>query len=56
MLGRNSEFPHHKETTFMHPSKNLYVGWLVVGFKADCITRDLGIWVECPPWGLSKES
>ena len=24
---------------------------VVVGFKADCLTRDLGLWVECPPWG-----
>ena len=23
--------------------------WLVVGSKADCLTRDLGLWVECPP-------
>ena len=27
-------------------------GWLIVRFKADCLTRDLGQWVECPPWGL----
>ena len=26
--------------------------WLVVGFKADCLTRDLGQCVECPPWGF----
>ena len=26
------------------------VGWLVVGFNADCLTWDLGIWVECSPW------
>ena len=25
-------------------------GWLVVGFKADCLTRDLGLKVECPLW------
>ena len=24
---------------------------VVVGFKADCLTGDLGPWVECPPWG-----
>ena len=23
----------------------------VVGVKADCLTRDLGLLVECPPWG-----
>ena len=22
---------------------------VVVGFKADFVTRDLGLWVECPP-------
>ena len=27
------------------------VDWLVVGFKADCLTRDLDLWVESPPWG-----
>ena len=27
------------------------VGWLVGGIKADCLTRDLGLEVECPPWG-----
>ena len=32
------------------PSYN-WVDWLVVGFKADCLTRDLGLWVEGPPWG-----
>ena len=21
-----------------------------VGVKADSLTRDLGLWVECPPW------
>ena len=26
-------------------------GWLVVGFMADCLTRDLGQWVGNPPWG-----
>ena len=26
-------------------------GWLVVESKADCLTRDLGLQVECPPWG-----
>ena len=28
-------------------------GWLllVVGVKADYLTRDLGLWVGCPPWG-----
>ena len=28
-----------------------FFGWLVVGVKADCLTRDLGLWVECPSWG-----
>ena len=28
------------------------VGWLVVGVKADYLTRDLGLWVGCPPWGV----
>ena len=28
------------------------VGWLVLGFMADCLTRDLGQWVVCPPWGV----
>ena len=27
------------------------VGWMVVGCKADCFCRDLGLWVEWPPWG-----
>ena len=27
-------------------------GWLVVGVKADYHTRDLGLWVGCPPWGV----
>ena len=26
-------------------------GWLFGGFMADCLTRDLGQWVGCPPWG-----
>ena len=26
------------------------IGWLVVVFKADCLTRYLDQWVECPPW------
>ena len=25
---------------------------LVVGVKPDCLTRDLGLLVECPPWGV----
>ena len=25
--------------------------WLVVGFKADCLAGDLGLWMGCPPWG-----
>ena len=25
---------------------------VVVGVKADCLTRDLGLWVVCPPWGF----
>ena len=25
------------------------VGQLVVGFKADCLTGDLGLWMGCPP-------
>ena len=25
-------------------------GWLVVWFKADCLTWDLGLWVLRPPW------
>ena len=29
----------------------LEVGWLVVGFKANCF---IGWWVECPPWGVFK--
>ena len=32
----------------------LGLGW-VVGFKADCLTRDLGLWVECPP-GVLRDS
>ena len=28
------------------------IGWLVVGSKADSLTRDLGLWVDCPPWGV----
>ena len=24
---------------------------LVVEFTADCLTRDLGQWMGCPPWG-----
>ena len=35
------------------PYKRIWlVGWLVVGFKADCLTRDLGVWVGCPPWEI----
>ena len=29
-------------------------GWLVVGFKTDCLKGDLGLWVGCPSRGLSK--
>ena len=25
---------------------------MVVGVKADYRTRDLGLWVDCPPWGV----
>ena len=37
-------------------SKILYlktevISWLVVGFMADCLTRELGQWVGCPPLG-----
>ena len=28
--------------------------WFVVEFKADCLTRDLGLQGECPPRGLSN--
>ena len=28
------------------------VGGIVVGFKADCLTRDSSLWVECPLWGV----
>ena len=28
---------------------NKYIGWLAVGFKADCLKGDLGLWVGCPP-------
>ena len=24
--------------------------WLVLGVKADCLTRDLDLWVGCPLW------
>ena len=24
---------------------------VAVGFKANCLTREPGLWVECPPWG-----
>ena len=27
------------------------LGAVVVGVKADCLTRDLGLYVGCPPWG-----
>ena len=47
-----------EETEFMEAKqrKKKYtvlrlVGWLVVGFMIDCLTRDLGQWVGCPPWG-----
>ena len=30
----------------------LNIGSLVVGVKADCLTRDLSLQVECPPWGV----
>ena len=36
----NSKFP------------TLFPVLLVVGFMADCLTRDLGQWVGCPPWGV----
>ena len=26
-------------------------GWLVVGFKANYLTSNLGLWMGCPPWG-----
>ena len=26
--------------------------WLVVGFKANCLMGDLGLWVGCPPLGV----
>ena len=29
---------------------------VVVGFKADSLTNDLGLWVGCPPCGFSKRS
>ena len=32
------------------------VDWLVVGVKVDCLTRDLGLWVEYPPWESSHGS
>ena len=29
----------------------ILIGLLVVGFKADCLTRYVGLCVGCPPWG-----
>ena len=26
--------------------------WLVIGFNTDCLSRNLGVRVECPPWGF----
>ena len=28
-----------------------FCGWLVVSIKVDCLSRNLGLFVECPPWG-----
>ena len=33
--------------------ENFYDG--VVGVKADYHTRDIGLWLECPPWGSFYE-
>ena len=33
-------------------TKIRFVDWLVVGVKADYLTRDLGLWEGCPPWGV----
>ena len=33
------------------PSFHWTSGWFVIGSKADCLTRDLGLQVECPPCG-----
>ena len=27
-------------------------GWMDVGIKTDCLTRDLGLLVKCPLWGV----
>ena len=36
---------------FYSSVSSLGEGWLVVGLKVDCLTRDLGLLVKCPPWG-----
>ena len=38
----------------IHSNKELdffKVGWSVICFTDDCLTKDLGILVKCPPWG-----
>ena len=32
------------------PTFRILLYWLVVGFKANCLIRDLGIWEKCSPW------
>ena len=44
---------------FKHAQKYLdtlksMVGQLVLGSKANYLTKDLGFWMECPPRGLFK--
>ena len=41
-------------TFFPIPS---FFGWLVTGSKADFLTRNLDLWVECPPsfFGLRRK-
>ena len=40
------------EKKLFHDSNlKITFGWLVVGFMADCLTRDLDQWVGWPPWG-----
>ena len=39
-----------KAETFFLNNETKLNGWLVVSVKADYLTRDLGLGVECPPW------
>ena len=43
----NNILHHVNASTYLMDSLS---GWLIVGLKTHCLTRDLGQWVVCPPW------